>query len=335
MLDNQINQQLFIGGCSRSGTTLLGAMIGSHSNCICSPESHFKIDVLRAINRGAVSESNPAALLALTKKHWRFKIWEFDIEPSQALTNTTAPSYAHVLNWIVTQYAREQNQPNANIWVDHTPENLGYAASLLQLFPNAKMIHIIRDGRAVAASILPLDWGPNSIIKAARWWTRLTSFGLAAETVYGPKRVMRVKYEALVLEPEATMRAISEFLELDYQPEMLQSTGFNPPSYTTKQHKLVGARPDPAVVTRWEQKLSTRQVEIFENLTRDFLTFLGYPLRYGLKAKAPSLLEIQIGKAQELFRGEIGNKFKWLKRSYPLWLSRDFYTQARLTDTNN
>lgn len=310
-------------------------MVGSHPSCICSPESHFKIDVLRAINRGIVAEADPFSLLKLTQKHWRFKIWELDLNPSDQLTSAAAPTYAHVLRWIVTQYAQQQNQPGATIWVDHTPENLGYASSLLNLFPNAKMIHIVRDGRAVAASILPLDWGPNSIIKAARWWMRLTSFGLAAETTFGPEHVMRVKYEDLVLQPESTMRTVSDFLEIDYQPEMLQSTGFNPPSYTTKQHKLVGARPDPAVVTRWEQKLSARQVEIFENLTRNFLTFLGYPLRYGLKAKAPSLMEIQMDKARELFRGEIGNKFKWLKRSYPLWLSRDFYTQARLTDTNN
>jgi hypothetical protein len=93
--------------------------------------------------------------------------------------------------------------------------------------------------------------------------------------------------------------------------------------------------PDPSVISRWEKKLSAREVEIFENLTRDFLINFDYPLRYGLRAKAPTFAELQVGKAKELFRGEIINKFKWLRRSYPLWVSRDFYAQARLTDINN
>ncbi len=331
MADTYLNQHVFIGGCSRSGTTLLGAMIGAHTDCICSPESHFKIDTLRAIKRGAVND-HPTDLLALIKRHWRFKIWELDLDtpPDDAVN-----SYPRLLDWIVARYARQQNKPDASIWIDHTPENASYTGSLFELFPDAKMIHLVRDGRAVAASILPLDWGPNSIIKAARWWMRMTSFGLAAESTYGPGRVMRVNYENLVQEPEQTMRRISDFLGLAFQPGMLEATGFNPPSYTSRQHKLVGNRPDPSVVNRWESKLTARQVEIFENLTRDFLPFLGYDLKYGLKSKAPSFAEVQMGKMRELFRGEIANKIKWLRRSYPLWASRDFYAQARLTDINN
>jgi len=333
LADNHLNQQLFIGGCSRSGTTLLGAMIGAHSNCICSPESHFKIDVMRALAR-RTTEPKPAALVSLIQRHWRFKIWELDLEPVSALSNNNA-SFDQILHWIVAQYAQQQGKPNAQIWVDHTPENISYTQSLLDIFPQARFIHLVRDGRAVAASILPLDWGPNSIIKASRWWMRMTSFGLAVEKTLGPEFVLRVKYEDLVLEPETTMQTISQFLGADYEPAMLQATGFNPPSYTTRQHKLVGGKPDAAVVNRWEQKLTARQIEVFEHQTRDFLAYLGYPLRYGLKAKAPSFTEVQMEKARELYRGEILNKFKWLKRSYPLWLSRDFYAQARLTDTNN
>lgn len=333
MADNHLNQQLFIGGCSRSGTTLLGAMIGAHSTCICSPESHFKIDVMRALAR-KMTEPKPTALVSLIQRHWRFKIWELELEPLSALSNNNA-SFDQILHWIVAQYAQQQGKPNAQIWVDHTPENISYTQSLLDIFPQARFIHLVRDGRAVAASILPLDWGPNSIIKASRWWMRMTSFGLAAEKTLGSEFVLRVKYEDLVLKPETTMQTVSQFMGIDYEPAMLQATGFNPPSYTTRQHKLVGGKPDASVVNRWEQKLTARQIEIFEHQTRDFLTYLGYPLRYGLKAKAPSFAEVQMEKARELYRGEILNKFKWLKRSYPLWLSRDFYAQARLTDTNN
>ncbi len=335
MVDNKIKQQVFIGGCSRSGTTLLGAMIGAHDDFICSPESHFKIDVLRAINKQIVS-ATPEAVLDFIKRHWRFQIWGLDLTPESFLScSNQNPSIGCLLNGVVAHYAVQQDKPQAHTWVDHTPENISYTYSLLDVFPEAKFIHIIRDGRAIAASILPLDWGPNSIMKVSRWWMRMTSFGLAAEKALGPERVLRVKYEDLVLEPETTMRTISQFLGIEFQPAMLQATGFNPPPYTTQQHMLVGNTPDRKVVNRWQQKLTERQIEIFEHQTRDFMLSLGYPLRYGLQAKGPTFSEVQLDKARELFRGEFLNRLKWLKRSYPLWLSCDFYTQARLSDTNN
>ena len=335
MVNNSIKQQIFIGGCSRSGTTLLGAMLGAHNDIICSPESHFKIDILRALAKGKIA-SQPSTLMALIQQHWRFKIWELDLLPIESFNHDSSGSLlAELLNWIIGQYAQQQEKSQASIWVDHTPENIGYAHSLLELFPNARFIHIVRDGRAVAASIMPLDWGPNSIMKTSRWWMRMMSFGLAAEQALGPESVMRVKYEDLVLNPEATMRAVSHFLKINYQPTMLHATGFNPPSYTTRQHKLVGNRPDASVVNRWESKLTSRQIEIFEHQTRDFLSFLGYPMRFGMMAKGPSFREVQQDKIRELIQGELGNKLKWLKRGYPLWLSRDFYTQGKFTDTNN
>lgn len=313
---------------------MLGAMLGAHSRCICSPESHFKIDVLRGLN-GNGRSVNVKETLDHINTHWRFKIWDLPLDSSQIAAEMNGESYADVFNWLISQYAHHVGQPTADIWVDHTPENVGYALPLLAQFPDAKFIHIIRDGRGVAASIMPLDWGPNSIIKAARWWMRLVSFGLAAETFLDPEQIMRVKYEDLVHRPEETLQMVCQFLGIGYEPEMKKADGFVAPRYTTRQHPLIGKAPDGRLSSRWEQRLTPREIEIFENLTRSFLPYLGYPLRYGLAAKSPTFWEIQRGKASELFRGEILNKIKWLFRSYPLWLSRDFYAYARLSDTNN
>jgi hypothetical protein len=327
-----IKRHIFIGGCSRSGTTLLGAMLGAHSDIICTPESHFKIDVLRssAWQNEAIDMS---AVLEMIRQHWRFKLWQLAIKSTLKPIHEMNHSYAALLNEIVAQYARQQAKAEATIWVDHTPENISYTSRLVSLFPQARMIHIVRDGRAVAASIMPLDWGPNSIIKAAAWWTRMVSYGLAAESAMD--NVIRIKYEDLVFYPEKSLRSLCEFLEIDYQPGMVKATGFTPPAYTTGQHTLIGLKPETRLATRWEERLTPRQIEIFEHLTRDLLTFLGYPMQYGVKAKAPTFTEIQMNALKEFWRGEIINRIKWLIRSYPVWLSRDFYKQAKWTDTNN
>lgn len=329
-----MKRQIFIGGCSRSGTTLLGAMLGSHSDVICTPESHFKIDVLRSPAMGAAG-LDVALAANLVNRHWRYKIWESPLDLAAIPLTGMDASYACLMGYVVDRYAARQGKPEASVWVDHTPENISYLQVLAAQFPHMKAIHIVRDGRAVAASIMALDWGPNSIIKASRWWLRMLSFGLAAETAFGPEKVMRVKYEELVAQPERVLRPLCHFLGLDYQSTMTRATGFTPPRYTSRQHTLVGQEPDLQLASRWQQKLTQRQIEIFENQTRDYLTYLGYALCYGLQAKGPTFWEVQKDKATELFRGEVINKLKWLKRSYPIWLSRDFYKQAGLRDKNN
>lgn len=331
---DQIQRQIFIGGCSRSGTTLLGAMIGAHPDVICSPESQFKSDLLRTIWPNSDDLDKQAVLTHLTK-HWRYKLWNLPQSATALAQMTPHNSYASILNTLTLAYAQNLGKTAVTHWIDHTPENISYAHTYLKIFPNAKFIHIVRDGRAVAASIMPLDWGPNSIIKAARWWMRMTSFGLAAEASLPSDQMMQVKYEDLVLNPEETMRQVSQFLAIEYDEDMLNATGFTPPTYTTRQHQLVGLRPNPEMANRWRNRLKPREIEIFENLSRDFLQYLNYEMLYGLNAKGPSFAEIQRGKAKELFRGELSNKIKWLIRSYPLWLSRDFYSFAKLSDSNN
>jgi hypothetical protein len=323
MANRFVDRQVFIGGCGRSGTTLLGAMLGAHSDCICPPESHFKISVLRACGWDR-DQIDVRAALNLIRRHWRFKIWELDIDPAEVPREELGTSYPRLLEWIVARYAERLGKTGASTWVDHTPANIRQAPTLLELFPQAKVVHIVRDGRAVAGSIMPLDWGPNTAIKAARWWLDAVAYGLALETLLGEGQIVRVRYEDLVRAPEETLRRLCGYLGIDYQPHMVQADGFRPPRYTVRQHALIGKGPHAGQATRWETRLTPRQVEIFESLTHDFLNCLGYPLRYGVKARPPSLAERGIAEAKELVQGQIVNRIRWLVRSYPLWLSWDF-----------
>ena len=334
MANNQISNQVFIGGCSRSGTTLLGSMLGAHSSCICTPESHFKVAILRKMVTD-YHHINLKDLMAFTTKHWRFQIWELPLNLENIESEASGDGYGDMLNWLATQYAQYEGKTDSHIWVDHTPENISYATTLTELFPKSKYIHLVRDGRAVAASIIPLDWGPNSIVKAARWWMRMVSFGLAAESCLPADRIMRVRYEELVAQPESTLQSICQFLEIPYEPEMKDAKGFRPPRYTIRQHRFVGSKPNQKVPDRWKTTLSPREIEIFEHQTRNFLSYLEYPMEYGVKAVGPSWGEMQQGKRKELIQGEFINKVKWLIRSYPLWLQKDFFKFAKLTDTNN
>jgi hypothetical protein len=323
MTENTIERQIFIGGCGRSGTTLMGAILGAHSACICTPESHFKTSVLQACG-GDPDQVDPQTAVDLIRRHWRFKLWGLDIDPTQVPLSEVGTSYSHMLKCIVSRYAKRQGKPGASIWVDHTPANVRQALTLLKVFPQAKLIHAIRDGRAVACSIMPLDWGPNTAARAARWWMDALVPGLALEALLGEDRIIRVRYEDLVRAPEETLSDLCARLEIGYEPQMVEGSGFKPPQYTISQHELIGKAPDAARASRWEKRLTPRQIEIFESLSHDFLSGLGYRLRYGPSARTPHLAERLSAAAKELVQGEIVNRVRWLVRSYPLWLSWDF-----------
>lgn len=304
---------VFIGGCDRSGTTLLGAMLGAHSECLCVPESQFKIDVLRSLERVQPEVDLPSAF-NMIKNHWRFKLWELDIDLSPAVEKAIEGSYPGLIKWIINRYGEKVGKPDSSIWVDHTPTNLKYAATLASIFHEAKFLHIVRDGRAVAASVIPLDWGPNTIINAAHWWVEKVAYGLSAESFLGKGQVIRLRYEDLVREPTPTLKRVCSLLDINYQSEMLKGSGFKVPRFTSAQHALVGNPPDSSRVEAWQKELSSREVEIFESLTGDSLYLLGYKLKYGLKARGPTKIERVISAARELWRRQFVNRISISRR---------------------
>ncbi|MFN2432180.1 MAG: sulfotransferase [Gemmatimonadota bacterium] len=282
---------VFIGGCPRSGTTMLGAMLGAHPACVCVPEMPFKIELLRECSwaGGGPPRSEIAAAL---QRHWRYRFWNVDLEDLPETGHGAAPErYRLTLESLVRGYAAAVGKPQADVWVDHTPGNTRYAHTLFERFETAKMIHLVRDGRGVAASVLPLDWGPNSILHAAAWWPKNLAYGLAAEARWSEARVRRVRFEDLLVDSEAPLRSLCDFLELDFVPEMRNPTGFRVPRYTAAHHALIGGEPQRGRAEAWRQTLTAREIEIFEGLTGDLLGYLGYERLFGVAAAAPTRTE--------------------------------------------
>jgi hypothetical protein len=178
---------------------------------------------------------------------------------------------------LATAYARAAGAGGeVEYWVDHLPPNIGYAETLLAQFPEATMLHLVRDPRAVIASALPLDWGPTSARAGARWWLGWIGAGLAAEARY-PDRVLRVRYEDLVREPQPTLKGIGLRVGLALNRPWPQDQGeARLPAYTRRQHALVGRPADPARIDAWRRRLSPAQVATIESELRDALTMLGY-----------------------------------------------------------
>ena len=296
------NTPIFIGGCERSGTTLLGAMLGAHPELITTPESQF-------LDLAFTTEASPRDTLERFDEDWRFKLWGLDPRARSSMPK----DHPTLIRKLVAEYGKQRSAPPDARWVDHTPNNFQRAHNLLGLFPQAKFVHLVRDGRAVAASVMPLDWGPNTIIRAARWWVESTAHGLAAENEWGRGVVLRVRYEDLVTDPQAALLRLCEFLGIEFHPQMLSASGFQPPEYTRKQHAFVGRPPDPSRLRAWRRELSSREVEIFEAITGSFLVQLGYSLDFK-DVPAPYTLGENIHQSLEELRRALFNRRRFNRR---------------------
>lgn len=289
---------------------MLGAMVGGHSQCICTPESQF-IDRVLA---GGIPDTGPfqaAGALRQILQEPRFRLlWGPAIDPTTLNHADPGSSMPEVLASLVRAYGRRLGRPDAPIWVDHTPTNFRRALTMLRLFPDARFIHLVRDGRAVAASVLPLDWGPNNVMHAAEFWMARCAAGLGAELQLGSDRVLRVRYEDLVTSPEPTLRRIAGFAGLDYEPAMAQGTGHRPGRYNERQHRLVGHPPDPARTHRWMECLTARQIEIFEAEAGEFLEALGYQPQYGIRARPAGPVEVLRMRVFDLSRRARNNAWR-------------------------
>lgn len=266
---------VFIGGCPRSGTTMLGSMLGASSNCVVTPESDFKqtIPAMSGVewNRGISRDDFMSAL----NKSFRFKIWDIPV-PELNLPIMLKPlDYRRALLSIVNGYANADGKKDWLFWIDHTPQNIQDPLMLMTIFPEAKFIHIVRDPRAVAASILPLDWGPDTARQAAVFWAQMLSYGQALECVYADK-CFRVYYEDIVISPEKTIRKVCEFCGIEFEDTMLSGGGFRLPAYTKKQHKLVGSRPDQSRLDAWQKTLDIWQIAQIEDVIGDLMELMGY-----------------------------------------------------------
>jgi hypothetical protein len=293
---------------------MLGAMVGSHSQCICVPESQF-IDHLLARKDFDPAATQPTTVLGLIGADPRYRLlWRPALDPVSLNPAELGSTFAQVLSSLVKAYGRRLQKPSASVWVDHTPTNFRRGLSMLRLFPEARFIHLVRDGRAVAASLLPLDWGPNNVMHAAEFWMARCAAGLSAELELAG-RVLRVRYEDLVTEPEATLRRIAAFAGLEYEPAMALGGGHRPSRYNERQHRLVGQPPDPSRGSSWQESLTAREIEIFEAEAGEFLELLGYRARYGIRARPAQPTEVLRMRVGDLAR-RAGNNVRQRWRAF-------------------
>ena len=143
--------------------------------------------------------------------------------------------------------------------------------------PEARFIHMIRDGRAVANSMLRVRFGPRTTHHAARKWVFEVAFNFAVQQIKNqPERFFNIWYEEFIIKSEDSLQAICQFIGIPYEPALTEKQGYAVPVNNARSHRLVGQPPDPARISSWQRELSTAEISIFEKQARDMLVLTGY-----------------------------------------------------------
>jgi len=153
--------------------------------------------------------------------------------------------------------------------VERTPEHALALDLIGEVYPDASVIHIIRDGRDVARSLLSMEWGPGSVEEVAEEWRSCVE---AAQAAGGRiPRYREVRYEALLDEPRTQIRALFEWLDLDTSPARMDD------ALAEAQALLnVDPRAPGAAAGKWQTGLDADQLAVFDGIAGATMASLGY-----------------------------------------------------------
>jgi len=246
-------------------------------------EAHYVMQMLRKRDRYERPEGfAPEVFLHDLLRHKLFPSWVLPNELVQESFRSKPPAnYADAVRRVFSLHAKQWGKPR---YGDKSPRNVLNLPLLAETFPEAVFIHIIRDGRDVAMSLLELPWaGPDTIVQAAGYWRRRVQRGRRAGRSLGSSRYREVRYETLVEDPESTVRSLCEFIDLPFDPRMLRYY---------EQEDLFGHRSKPHAEGRtkeghhnkpptkglrdWRNQMSKKDLTLFEVAAGDLLDELGY-----------------------------------------------------------
>lgn len=292
---------IFIGGTGRSGTTFLARVMGSHPNIfgfrwetqfIVSPggladlisrpvdksQIRMFIDNLlgrwyeRTVRAGTPQEYRAGLSSDISRPHLEQAVASFITQISDLGGPVPIQS---ARTFILDLVSEPLQKSSASRWCEKTPRNVLYASRLAELFPDMKLLHIIRDGRDVAASIyrngfwpiassgdlplLPPNPKPITPDNAVKYWVNVINAARAEAAKLPPDQYLEVRFEELIDSPHEVLEIVCEFIQEAFSPEMVSTHDFR-----------------ASAVGKWRYLLTDDEVRSMYSSAGHFLADEGY-----------------------------------------------------------
>lgn len=255
-----MNKQIFILGAPRSGTTFLATLL-KKTEYGAPFETHFITKYFKKLaNYSNINEyKNYQNLLQDILNERAVKQWKLNIDYEKFFEELGPKfTYSQLVNKICLKASQ---QKGFNSWGDKTPDYLADIDILCELFPDAKFIYIIRDGRDVTLSLLEKDWGPNNIYSCAKYWVSLNRDSPSLNNLRSTHNLYQLKYEDLLDNVEFHIKEIYSFLNQKYDDSELQE---------------LASKVKPGNYNKWKKRMTPMQINTFDRIASKTLKRFNY-----------------------------------------------------------
>jgi Sulfotransferase family len=278
VLSHQSPRPIFLLGNIRSGTSLLSRMLNCHPG-ICVPYEAHIYNVFWDFRDRYEPLTDPTRQRHLAKDVLSMRVfrdWSRPPDIEAVMKHIEHADFHGVFEAVMRAWANGQQKPR---WGEKTPHNGPYWRAISEGFPNAQFIHLVRDGRDCAQSMIKARFGPKLTYPAANRWARYLDEMQRMREGLGPARVYEARYEDLLGNPEQTLRGLCDFLGETYDPAMLDFHAL-PDNYMTDRRNRKNLK-KPVMkgnTQKWKKSMSPRNQRLFEAVAGTQLARHGYPL---------------------------------------------------------
>jgi hypothetical protein len=285
----------FIVGVGRSGTTLLRMMLDSHPDMAIPPETYFVPHVIAAAGRLRVTPEDLVRTVT-EDEHRRWPDMNISADRyRERLEALPRLNGADAVRAIFELYAEDAGKPR---WGEKTPDYIKRMPQIRRALPEARFVHVIRDGRDVMLSTYRRKAQRGHPLKPAgsmarRWRNQINR---AREESKGHDDYIEIRYEDLVTDTEPVLRRVCEHIELEFDPVMLRyyeraperlkelerempaegERPHRPAQERLEAHALTTRPPTSERIEVWRTEMKEEDLEKYEKAAGRLLAELGY-----------------------------------------------------------
>lgn len=243
-----MNTPFFLIGSERSGSTMLRLMLDHHPQLACNLESDFLVSHLDDHGEYPDLETYREFL----GKDRVFRHSRFEVDNSLG--------YRELVNSFLEQKRTRDGKQRVGATVHHDFHRLPL------LWPEAKFVYLLRDGRDVANSAVGMGWAGNAYCGADIWIEAEARWAVMREQL-ARDAYMEVRFEDLVRDPARALGEVCAFLGVPYSEQML--------SYPQRTSY---SAPDARLVSQWRTRMDARMLAFVEARIGQLLSLRGYPV---------------------------------------------------------